>query len=368
MTEFAARLSTDENINIVPPVRASLVSFEKTRRCPDHFDNANGRTISTKVIGGYSFNTPSEQIRMNWSSRRSQEGYIFRTKQDKILKYIEEYYRSLTDSRKTITYQISEGSVENFLPGFSLSVKRCHLRPTGFYSLCLYCQELLYTEFHLSHYEMTSVVFVIKATCPNSHLFLAMATQILVHKYSHENIPWDGHDFGFMLHKLMYVVKELFLKEKDRSKHWERFKDQRFKRLLTLNKVREGSIQTCKHSLWLYSNLYKEPRNQKDVFHSYGCIIKHDTNLLVGTGSLSAQHSMSLNSILGFYPSWIRSQAILSPDSRTVKFFNENFELSQKLDKKECSLFLPTQLHYMKEQLSKEGVYCDLPSKLLDHQ
>ena len=97
--------------------------------------------------------------------------------------------------------------------------------------------------------------------------------------------------------------------------------------------------------------------------NSYSCIMKHDANILVGAGSLTTQHSMSLNSILGFYPSWIRFQAVLSPDSRTVKFINENFDLSQKLDRKECSLFLPTQLHYMKEQFQKErnDIYFDLP-------
>ena len=180
------------------------------------FDNANGRNVSTKIIGGFSFNTPSQQIRMNWSSRRSQEGYILRTKQDKVLKYMEKYFRSVPDCRKTITNKNSEGSVEKFLPGFSFSVKRCNLRPTGFYSLGLYCQKLLFTRFRLSHYEMASVVFVIKATCPNSYLFFAVATQILVHKYSYQDIPWTGHVFGLMLHKLMFVPKELFLKLKKR--------------------------------------------------------------------------------------------------------------------------------------------------------
>ena len=35
-TEFAGSLSTDDYTNLVPAVRASLVSFPKKKRCPDH--------------------------------------------------------------------------------------------------------------------------------------------------------------------------------------------------------------------------------------------------------------------------------------------------------------------------------------------
>mmetsp|Transcript_15349 Transcript_15349/g.22217 ORF Transcript_15349/g.22217 Transcript_15349/m.22217 type:complete len:142 (+) Transcript_15349:1055-1480(+) len=105
-----------------------------------------------------------------------------------------EKYLCLPLQRLYVSSSLSEGRTEQFVPGFAFIVRACHIHPTGFYSLGLYCVELLFGHFGFSAYNMAAVTFSIKVMAPNSFLFLAIATNILVYKYNKKTLSWRGEE------------------------------------------------------------------------------------------------------------------------------------------------------------------------------
>ena len=145
VTEFSGTLSNGEGDNIVPTAWCDIVPYQDSQRCNDHHDGGNGKSRWTEIIGGISWNLSDGQLRLNFSSRDSREGYTLReTQQDKILEDMRRKYLLFPLQQRYITASLSKGSAEKFLPGFVFNVQPCHLHPSGYYSLCIYCQELLF--------------------------------------------------------------------------------------------------------------------------------------------------------------------------------------------------------------------------------
>ena len=96
--EFAGTLSNDFIHNVVPAARSSLVWPDQ--RCGDHFDPVNGKYPLNEAIGGCSWNNETGQLRLNWSSRDSQDGYVKRTQQYQLLSDMTERFVSFSDERK----------------------------------------------------------------------------------------------------------------------------------------------------------------------------------------------------------------------------------------------------------------------------
>ena len=322
-------------------------------------DLKNGTLMFTQTIGGISWNSNNGQLRCNFSSRSSQEGFVFRSNEhDIILEGMKKKYLRLPPQRIYISSSLSEGRTEQFVPGFCFIVRACHVHPTGYYSLGLYCVELLFGHFGFSAYDMASVMFSIKVTTPNSFLFLSIATNVLIYKYNKNTLPWRGDELGYQLQLLLFIIKERYLQIKQRSKRWERFKDQRPKQIYSRKEITNGSIETCKLSLWLYLNEATRPKKEKRAAVIFSKAIKFDKIMLTGSGDLMAQHSVVSLAILGFYPSWIRTYGIIKPGSISVKYLNRAFNLEKRLTAMECPIFLRTMLYFLKEQFPDD--YFDL--------
>ena len=359
VTEFAGQFDTDEVSNIVPAARCSVVSYQPEKLCGFHHDSCNGKEPTTETIGAISWNNPVEQVRLNFSSRQSQEKFVFRSRlQDNMLDDIKKRYSAWPPKRRYITSSLSEGKSEEFLPGFALVVTSCHCRPSGYYSLCLYSIEILFCHFGFSPFDMASVTFAIKATIPNSHLFLAVATQILISKYNDKTLPWRGAELGYQLQLLMFILKEHFLKQKHRCKHWLRFRDQRSKKLYSRTVIQNGSVMTLKLSLWLHANAASRPGREMDASAIFSKAITFDMAMMKGSGPLMAQHSVVETAITAYYPTWLRTYAILKPKAKPLVFLNDRYNLNMSFDAKECHIFLRTLCYVLKKLFPNE--YCDL--------
>ena len=187
---------------------------------------------------------------------------------------------------------------------------------------------------------------------------MAIATNILVYKYNKNTLPWRGDELGYQLQLLLFIIKERYLHIKQRSKRWERFKDQCQKRIYNREEIKSGSVDTCKMSLWLYLNAATKPNKEKNAAVVFSKAIKFDKIMLTGSGDLMAQHSVVSLAILGFYPSWLRTHGVIKPGSIPVKYLNRVFSLEKRLTATECPIFLRTMLYFLKEQFPDD--YFDL--------
>jgi hypothetical protein len=64
-----------------------------------------------------------------------------------------------------------------------------------------------------------------------------------------------------------------------------------------------------------------------------------------GVGVLTANHSINQKACLGFLPAWCQDLAMVDPNGKVVKIFNNKFELKRNLNWTELDRFLATPLH-----------------------
>ena len=205
---------------------------------------------------------------------------------------------------------------------------------------------------------MASVTFTVKATVPNSYLFLGVATQILISKYNEKTLPWRGAELGYQLQLLMFILKEHYLKQKRRCKHWLRFNDQRQKQIYNRAIIQYGSEMTLKLSLWLYANAATRPGRELDGSAIFSKVINFDRAMFKNSGPLMAQHSVVQAAITGYYPTWLRTYGIVKPKGKPLMYLNDRYNLKMSFDTKECHIFIRTLSYALKKAFPNE--YCDL--------
>lgn len=353
--EFAAKCCRDPS-NIVPSLRVSAQNQRNILY--GHFDTTNGKYPETEAIGGINRCELDFQIRTNWSAKQAQENYIIRTLQDKVIKHIHETYQRFSVDRRHITRDLSTGHTETYLPGFRFVPKKCHTKTDSFYSLYLFYTLALHQHFSLTLPETLSLMMCIMAM-PNSAIFFAISSKIIIASYDSHKKPASGFNFGFLVDGVMKTVYKHFLRTeaKHRSTHWERFKDQRPKGCKSKQLKLEAFHHACYHLLKIILRSYRHSNDQSTASMSiYNATLSAVHSLIKGAGGLTGTHVLRICSHIGLLPCWMANMCKLDKGSKTVKWIMRKWPEYADQIQSEPQIFLQSLTYYLQQENPNEHI------------
>lgn len=354
-SEFAGKCCSNPS-NIVPSLRVSAQNPKNPLYA--HFDTTNGKYPETETIGGMNRCALDFQIRTNWSAKQAQENYVIRTLQDRAMTCINNIYQQLPTIRRHITSSLSQGTTETYLPGFQFIAKRCHTKTDSFYALYLHHTLCLYRHFSLTVPETISVMMCVMLM-PNSAVFFAIASKILIRSYDKHEKPASGFNFGYLLDGVQKEAIKHFLKTDTqyRSTHWERFKDQRPKEVKIKQLKQENWKFACYGFLKIVmrsnSHFNEEPPSGVTVYMG---TMRAIGGLIKGAGSLTATHVVRIAAHIGILPNWMAGMAKLEKHSKTVKWIVKKWPEYADQVQSEPQIFLESLTYFLQQENPGDGI------------
>jgi hypothetical protein len=336
LSEFAKQI---DDRNGLPSLHLAVTSVEHPCGCHNDATTNSKKhadVVCISVIEG------EERISCNAQQRKSIDDYKLRCSEfGKPLLAIEQVYREMEPSRRSVTAELFLGEQVEYVPGFPTIRNECNMDPASYSMPVLSGTVWLGKHFNLSLPELHSVQIAFQVL-PHSCMFFGVASEMLL-QLKPSQIPADyrrGYGFGYLL---ACIVVDMFQASRDSGvqqtfRRWNNYRE-------PLVPSRENWEERCQDTVVYCLHVcatYAKPSSKKVRLEQYKKISHALSDIWEGMGPLGANHSINQKACLGFLPAWCRELAIVDPASRVVKFFNDEYQLRKRLNRAELDRFLAT--------------------------
>lgn len=325
--------------NFMESLHPAITSIDA--QCGCHNDNhVNSNLLSdvyciSKIIN-------NQRISINAQQRKSVDDFHLRTSdQGELLYALEKYYDSIPNERRVIGKHLNETPTVTFVPGFPSIKNCCNLDPLS-YSLPVvdFCARLA-IKFRLNTLELLSLQ-VAAQVIPNTTLFHSVACRAIL-EMPPEKVPSHfrkGFGFGYFVMRVM-VDEFTDYRDSGRPQTFLRYNSYRLPVVPTSQQWEERCALTMMFCLHVFS-VYPNPSSAKNRGGHYASICNRLGEMWEGFGTLGATHSILQKCLLGLLPLWCLEYAVIAPDARSIKFFNNEFPMQKKIKGQEIDRFCRT--------------------------